>query len=159
MQTGVPRQSASADRLPPMPEMLQRPPANPVFQQPMAQAQPASPRVTATMPAATASQPTVPSQTSWQPIRIPSPEELGILVTTITAPTPDNTPRQFTLAEVIPWLDQQGVRQFHRNLQADGIEFSCHLDPTAPVITARGKTEAEALEKLVLEVKRVRSAR
>jgi hypothetical protein len=145
------RSNASGDRLPAMPEMMQRPTA-PVAQlrqpaqQPMVRG--GAPEV-AQQPIA----PPAPSSPGWQPIRIPSPAEMGIATTVSLPAKPEVTmPAQYDLTTVTNWLDQQDVRHMQRKKLAEGYQFSCQVDEATPAILVRGVTEAEALQQLVREV-------
>lgn len=145
------RSYASGDRLPAMPEMMQRPTA-PVAQlrqptqQPMVRG--GAPEV-AQQPIA----PPAPSSPGWQPIRIPSPAEMGIATTVSLPAKPEMAmPAQYDLTTVTNWLDQQDIRHMQRKKLPEGYQFTCQVDEASPAIQVRGTTEADALQQLVREV-------
>jgi hypothetical protein len=145
------RSNASGDRLPAMPEMMQRPTA-PVAQHRQPTQQPmvrgGAPEV-AQQPIA----PPAPSSPGWQPIRIPSPAEMGI-ATTVSLPAKPEValPAQYDLTTVTNWLDQQDIRHMQRKKLPEGYQFTCQVDEATPAILVRGVTETEALQQLVREV-------
>ncbi len=146
------RSYASADRLPAMPEMMQRP-MSPVPQQPRQFAQQPTVRGSAPEVAQQTRTAPAPSSAGWQPIRIPSPSEIGIATTVSMPSVPELAmPAQFDLATVTTWLDQQGVRHYQRQRLAEGFQFSCSVDEASSPIQVRGATEADALQQLVQEV-------
>jgi hypothetical protein len=101
--------------------------------------------------------PAAPSSQGWKPIRIPSPDEMGIASVTATKPTPVSTvvlPDRYDLGTVTAWLDRQGARSCHRERLAEGIQFECSFINSLPPIKVRGNTDEEALQKLVQEVVR-----
>jgi len=143
----------ASDRLPAIPEMMRKPAAPPATEprqpivrgaapeQALAQAPPAS----------------RPSSPGWTPIRIPSPDELGIAPVALTKTFPVSTiatPERYDLSTVTAWLDGQGARSCQREKLAEGIQFVCSFGANTPALTVRGTTDEEALQKLVQEVVR-----
>lgn len=152
MQAG--RSYASGDRLPAIPDMLKRPTSAAVkeLRQPVVRgAAPEQAMARAPAPAAH-------SSPGWKPIRIPSPDEMGIATPT-AKPTPVSTvalPDRYDLGTVTAWLDRQGARSCHRERLAEGIQYECNFTGNLAPINVRGSTEEEALQKLVQEVVRVK---
>jgi hypothetical protein len=140
----APRAYASQDRLPAMPEMMQRPRT--------ASVAPSSsqPVVRGAAPEQADMKQIVPATASWQPIRIPSPQEMGIGATQL-ANSEIALPRSYDLATVTSWLEQHGLQTYQRQKLAEGYQYSCPVKDQ-PAIIARGRTEPEALENLVREV-------
>jgi len=150
MQTG--RAFASGDRLPAMPDMLRRQATPAVTEQRQPIVRGAAPEQALTRAPA----PPAASSPGWKPIRIPSPDEMGI-VPVGAKPTPVSTvalPERYDLGTVTVWLDRQGVRSCNRERLAEGVQYVCSLGANAPAITVRGNTEEEAMQKLVQEVLR-----
>lgn len=146
------RSYASGDRLPAIPDMLKRPTSAAVIESRQPVVRGAAPeRTLAQAPA-----PAAPSSQGWKPIRIPSPDEMGI-VTPVARPTPVATvalPDRYDLGTVTAWLDGHGARSCHRERLAEGIQFECSFTNSLPPIKVRGNTDEEALQKLVQEVVR-----
>jgi len=143
----------ASDRLPPIPEMLQRPaaPQRPALVRGGAPEESTPPARPVTRVA----------QAEWKPIHIPTPNQIGIPapesavlpVATMTAPA------RYDLATVTAWLDQQGVRSCQRERLTEGVRFVCSLAPKGlaeQTLSARGTTDEEALKLLVQEVMRYR---
>jgi len=151
MQTG--RAFASGDRLPAIPDMMRRPSTPPATESRQPVVRGAAPEQALTRAPA----PAAPSSPGWKPIRIPSPDEMGIASVTATKPTPVSTvalPDRYDLGSVTAWLDRQGARSCHRERLAEGIQFECSFTGNLAPIKVRGNTEEEALQKLVQEVVR-----
>ena len=154
IQTG--RGYVANDRLPAIPDMMRRPTATPP---PQEQRQPivrgGAPDQTALQSRPT---PPAPSSPGWTPIRIPTPNEMGIgSGESKHTPTPVTTialPDRYDLSTVTTWLDRQGARSCQREKLAEGIQFVCNFGTGAPAIMVRGNTDEEALQRLVQEVVR-----
>ncbi|HQR09354.1 MAG TPA: hypothetical protein PLN21_21210 [Gemmatales bacterium] len=149
------RSYASGDRLPAIPDMLKRPTSAAVIESRQPVVRGAAPEQALTRAPA----PPAPSSQSWKPIRIPSPDEMGIASVTETKPTPVSTvalPDRYDLGTVTAWLDRQGARSCHRERLAEGIQFECSFTGNMTPIKVRGNTDEEALQKLVQEVVRVK---
>lgn len=148
------RAFASGDRLPAIPDMMKRPTAPAVIESRQPMVRGAAPEQALT----SASAPAASSSPGWKPIRIPSPDEMGI-VQVGAKPTPVATvalPDRYDLGTVTAWLDRQGARSCHRERLAEGIQFECSFTNSLPPIKVRGNTDEEALQKLVQEVVRVK---
>jgi hypothetical protein len=154
------RNAVASDRLPAMPEMLQRPAPQ--------QARP--PIIRGAAPEETAARQPVPprpvAQVDWKPIRIPTPSQLGIPANepTQVATLPVATaalPERYDLATVTAWLDSQGVRSCQRERLAEGVRYACTFASAGQpeqTLSARGATDEDALKGLVQEVLRNRPA-
>ncbi|MFT3883102.1 MAG: hypothetical protein QM703_26055 [Gemmatales bacterium] len=148
------RAYASGDRLPAIPDMLKRPTSAAVKEPRQPVVRGAAPEQLMTRAPA----PAAPSSPGWKPIRIPSPDEMGI-VAVGAKPTPVATvalPDRYDLGTVTAWLDRQGARSCHRERLAEGIQYECNFTGNLAPIKVRGSTEEEALQKLVQEVVRVK---
>lgn len=146
------RSYASGDRLPAIPDMLKRPTTPAVIESRQPVVRGAAPEQALTRAPA----PPAPSSQGWKPIRIPSPDEMGIATPT-AKPTQVSTvalPDRYDLGTVTAWLDRQGARSCHRERLAEGIQFECSFTGNMAPIKVRGNTDEEALQKLVQEVVR-----
>ncbi len=144
---------AASDRLPAIADMMRRPASPPATESRQPIVRGAAPEQTLTQAPA----PPAPSSPGWTPIRIPTPNELGIAPVDHAKTVPVSTiamPERYDLGTVTAWLDRQGARSCNREKLAEGIQFVCSFGVTTPAITVRGSTDEEALKKLVQEVMR-----
>ena len=97
------RSYASGDRLPAIPDMMRRPTTSPATESRQPVVRGAAPEQAITKAPA----PAAPSSAGWKPIRIPSPDEMGIATPT-AKPTPVSTvalPDRYDLGTVTAWLE------------------------------------------------------